>query len=99
MKSIMSTRGGRRSTTWKPGWKSGKTKVIRIPEVFAPKLYEIARHLDEGDDCLLQDKTTCHVTDNREDAITILKESLLLPANKGGAIKKEIKRVIKLLEK
>ena len=95
----MSTRGGRRSTTWKPGWSSGTTKVIRIPEVFASKLYEIARHLDEGGECLLQDKTICHVTDNREEAITILKESLLLPANKGGAIKKEIKRAIKLLEK
>ena len=95
----MSTRGGYRSTTWKPGWKSGKTKVIRIPETFSTKLYEIARHLDKGGDCLLQDKTTCHVTDNRGEAIIILKESLLLPANKGGAIKKEIKRAIKLLEK
>ena len=95
----MSTRGGHRSTTWKPGWRSGTTKVIRIPEVFAMKLYEIARHLDEGGKCLLQDKTTCHVTGNVENAITILKESLLLPANKGGAIKKEIKRAIKLLEK
>ena len=40
-------KGGRRSTTWKPGWKSGKTTVIRIPEVLEDELLRIARALDE----------------------------------------------------
>ena len=41
-------KGGRRSTTWKPSWKSGKTTVIRVPEALAEKLLEVARVLDEG---------------------------------------------------
>ena len=43
------TKGGRRSTTWKPSWKSGKTTVIRVPEALAEELIEIARRLDEGE--------------------------------------------------
>lgn len=60
-------KGGRRSTTWNPAWNLGKTKVIRVPEVIAEQLMEIARHLDDGQNCLLQDKNTSnnsHVTDN-----------------------------------
>jgi len=41
-------KGGRRSTTWTPGWRSGRTTVIRIPEVLAEELLRIARVLDEG---------------------------------------------------
>ena len=41
------TKGGRRSTTWKPSWKSGKTIVIRVPEVLAEELLRVARCLDE----------------------------------------------------
>lgn len=96
----MNKRGGRRSTTWKPGWKLGKTKVIRIPEVLAERLYEMARNLDEGKDyCLLQDNSNnSHVTGNElEKVINILEESLKLPANRGGAIKTEIKKVISFL--
>jgi hypothetical protein len=41
-------KGGRRSTTWTPGWKRGKTTVIRIPEVLEDELLRIARVLDEN---------------------------------------------------
>jgi hypothetical protein len=41
-------KGGRRSTTWSAGWKSGKTTVIRIPEVLAEELLRLARVMDEG---------------------------------------------------
>ena len=41
-------KGGRRSTTWATAWKSGKTTVIRVPEVLAKELLRIARVLDEG---------------------------------------------------
>jgi hypothetical protein len=41
-------KGGRRTTTWQPGWKSGKTTVIRVPEALTEKLLEAARVLDEG---------------------------------------------------
>lgn len=60
-------KGGRRSTTWNPAWNLGKTKVIRVPEAIADELMEIARHLDNGQNCLLQDKkilNNSHVTDN-----------------------------------
>ncbi len=41
-------KGGRRSTTWAPTWKSGKTTVIRVPEALEERLKEIARALDEA---------------------------------------------------
>jgi hypothetical protein len=62
------SKGGRRSTTWNPAWNLGKTKVIRIPEAIADELIEIARHLDSGNKCVLQDKNeidVSHVTDNK----------------------------------
>ncbi len=45
-------KGGRRSTTWAPTWKSGKTTVIRVPEALEERLLEIARVLDDGENCL-----------------------------------------------
>lgn len=62
------SKGGRRSTTWSPAWNLGKTKVIRIPEAIADELMEIARHLDNGNKCLLQGKNennNSHVTDDK----------------------------------
>jgi len=53
-------KGGRRSTTWEPTWKSGKTKVIRVPEALAEKLLEAAQVLDEGGEI------DCHVTGNKD---------------------------------
>ena len=41
-------RGGRRSTTWKPTWKHGKTRTIRVPIVLADSILNLARTLDEG---------------------------------------------------
>ena len=42
------SRGGRRSTTWKPTWKHGKTRTIRVPIVLADSILNLARILDEG---------------------------------------------------
>jgi hypothetical protein len=58
------TKGRKESTTWKPAWNLGKTKVIRIPELFANELMEIAHHLDNGGQYLLQDKNQ-DVTGNK----------------------------------
>jgi hypothetical protein len=42
-------RGGKREGSGsKPGWKNGKTKVIRVPEVLADQILQYARELDEG---------------------------------------------------
>lgn len=41
-------RGGRRSTTFNPTWKHGKTRTIRVPVALADQLLDIARELDEG---------------------------------------------------
>lgn len=42
-------RGGQRKGSGsKSGWKHGKTKVIRVPEVLADQIIEYARDLDEG---------------------------------------------------
>jgi hypothetical protein len=41
-------KGGRTGTTWEAGstWRSGKTKMIRIPIALAPKILEYAKALD-----------------------------------------------------
>ncbi len=60
-------RGGRRSTTWKPTWKHGKTRTIRVPIVLADSILNLARILDEGKEvpknCLVTDKV------EREDSL------------------------------
>lgn len=40
----------RNSTTWEAGsiWRTGKTKVIRVPEAIADKVMRCARDLDRG---------------------------------------------------
>jgi hypothetical protein len=41
-------RGGRRpGAGGKPAWRHGKTKTIRVPDVLAEKILQIARILDE----------------------------------------------------
>lgn len=43
------TRGGyRKNAGRKPKWRSGKTKMIRVPIEFADQLLEIAHKIDQG---------------------------------------------------
>lgn len=69
-------------------------KTIRVCEESMDKKVKLAKIVDEStvisDHQPLEDK-------NMEQAIKILNKSLSLPANKGGAIKREIKEVIKIL--
>ncbi len=67
-------KGGRRSTTWAPTWKSGKTTVIRVPEAFEDRLMEIARVLDEGGECHVAGNNRL-VTDNKAIDEAALKEA------------------------
>ncbi|PHJ54501.1 hypothetical protein VF14_35245 [Nostoc linckia z18] len=43
-------KGGRTSTTWESGsaWRSGKTKLIRVPEAIADEVMCCAREIDAG---------------------------------------------------
>ncbi len=43
-------KGGRTSTTWESGstWRSGKTKLIRVPEAIADEVMCCARTIDSG---------------------------------------------------
>lgn len=79
---------------FKPKWESGKTKLYRLPETIAPQVLEYARTIDQGIS-VTSDKTSNDEKINK--AITILKHSLTLRANKGGAIKSEIKKAIEAL--
>lgn len=56
------SKGGRTSTTWEGGstWRSGKTKLIRVPEAIADEVMRCARTIDSG-------KAVLH--GNREDLI------------------------------
>ncbi len=65
-------KGGRRSTTWAPTWKSGKTTVIRIPEALEEQLLEIARYLDEGRDLPVTGNKMIDETSLKERANTFL---------------------------
>ncbi len=65
-------KGGRRSTTWTPGWRSGKTTVIRVPEVLAEKLLEIARVLDDGGELPVTGKRMIDTALLKESANTFL---------------------------
>lgn len=92
-------KGGRRRTTWEPGWNLGKTKVIRVPEVITEELMEIARHLDTGGKCLLQGNQAnqdSQVTGNAA-VVAVLRGALTLKANAGGAIKMKIREALHLL--
>ncbi len=43
-------RGGKRENSGpKPNWNLGKTKVIRVPEIIADLLIEVAKKIDSGD--------------------------------------------------
>ncbi len=71
-------KGGRRSTTWATAWKSGKTTVIRVPEVLAKELLRIARVLDEGGVLPVtgnSEESDSHVTGNQLVNAETLKES------------------------
>lgn len=45
----MSRGGARKGAGRKSRWRSGKTKMIRVPEVLAEQLLEIAEKLDSGE--------------------------------------------------
>lgn len=43
-------KGGRRSTSWAPGWRKGSTKTIRVPIALAEQILVFARALDGDKD-------------------------------------------------
>lgn len=86
-------KGGRRKGTRTPTWNTGKTTTIRIPVALKEEVLQLVRTLDELDSKgqLIDEETYIKI-------IEILQYSLTLPANKGGAIKEQIKEVLALLE-
>jgi RNA polymerase-binding transcription factor DksA len=83
-------KGGKRSTTWKPTWNSGKTKVIRVPEAIADELMKIAHHLDNGGQCLLQDKNQDIASDKVEEKKEYVTDN---------RIKNSLKEILEKIEK
>ena len=69
-------------------WIHKPVKVYRLPEVIADDVLTYAHKLDRGE----------RGTDIELDtAIELLNQSLTLPANKGGAIKRKIREALELL--
>jgi hypothetical protein len=87
------SRGGINKGTMKPSWRAGKTTVVRIPIAFKQDVMALCRALD-----LLEGKGIVLDKDVLVSILDILKFSLTLPSNKGGAIKEKIRDVIGLLE-
>lgn len=79
----------------KSKWNNTPTKAIRIPEIFGDRLLTIARTWDNGEGEISVRGSN---TKDMKEAISILENSLTLKANYGGAIKKEIKKALKLLK-
>lgn len=79
----------------KPKWNNLPTKAVRVPKIFADIILELAREWDKKGTTEL---SRSHNKENIEQAIAILNETLKMPANKGGAIKKKVREVIKLLQ-
>ena len=81
-------------TPFKSKWKSGKTKLYRLPEAIAPQVLEYAHKIDAG----------ITVTSNKADDLDwlfiqdVLRGALRLPANKGGAIKAQIRKALEVLD-
>lgn len=69
----------------KSPWVNKPVKVYRLPEAIAPKVLEYAHKLDKGS----YDRQA-----ELDAAIDTLTHALTLPANTGGAIKKEIKEAL-----
>lgn len=78
----------------KPSWNAGQTTTIRIPIELKEEIIAIARAIDD----IGIDKTIIIDLDSLNDALKLLDAALKLPANKGGAIKEQIKTVIALLK-
>lgn len=78
-------KGGRRSTTWAPAWKSGKTTVIRVPEALKERLMEIARLLDEGGELPVTGKGVMDEAALKERADSFL---MMIPPKERRAAKK-----------
>ncbi|MBD2484305.1 hypothetical protein [Planktothrix sp. FACHB-1365] len=73
-----------------PKWINKPVKPYRLPEPIADDVLTYAHKLDKGDGD--------HSTD-LDNVIETLTQALTLPANKGGAIKAEIKKVLEILTK
>jgi hypothetical protein len=89
--------GARRKSTWK----SGESTVVRIPKAYEAEIILIARALDACEFEKRKDVTLAIYTSEDKnwyiEAIKLLTEALDIPANKGGGIKKNIKKALKLL--
>jgi hypothetical protein len=70
-------------------WNHGKTRTIRVPAALAEDVLQYARQLDEDN----------HVTqvNNVREAKNILEGALSMRANRGGAIKEQIRKALALL--
>lgn len=75
----------------KSSWQSeGGTRAIRVPEVLAEQILEIAHKLDSGETIDFDTKAI-------QSAVSLLQEATHLKANAGGAIKSKIREAIGLL--
>ena len=70
-------KGGVRSTSWKPTWKHGATKTIRVPIALAEQILQIAKILDEGHNISLNSL----VTDNSEQASLLDAQTKVIAAS------------------
>ena len=71
-------------SSYKPKWKSGKTKTIRVPEAIAEQILSIAHVIDEGGFIVTGDIKP------------IAAKAFKLPSNKGGEIKKCVAQIVRM---
>ena len=86
-------KGGLRSTSWKPTWKHGPTKTIRVPIALAEQILQIAKLLDEGHLISLYNL----VTGNSEDVFLLDAQTKAIAAS-ALSTALEMKRIAMLKE-
>lgn len=69
---------------YKPKWRSGKTRTIRVPIAIADRVLEVAKAIDNSEFCITD---TSKSKANRDNIKVIFEAMLAAPSNKGGQIK------------
>jgi hypothetical protein len=69
---------------YKPKWRSGKTRTIRVPIAIADQVLEFANKVDRGES---SSTVTSETSFDRNNARHLLASMLAAPSNKGGRIK------------
>jgi len=88
--------------SFKPKWRSGKTRTIRVPIAITDKVLEAARLIDQGkslssDTSGIDDNYSLTITGDKTELIASIEKASAISSNRGGQIKKAFAASFELL--